>query len=594
MSTGAAIRFVALLGLVAMGCRSDNRDRSSVRAAERPATPRILSPAHGHHTGSVRSDATALRPVFTWTPIEASSVTYDLDIDDGCSPGALPVCPFTRPLIRQRGVSDDHWQPDEPLPVNAELPIGRRYFWRLRACIKASCSPWTRVRSLEVGRTRGDLNGDGYSDVVVSAPLIDNGGRDRGSVFVYYGTSTGIGISRRLDEPGDGDEATFGVSVAIAGDVDGDGFADLLVGAAGAREARGAVHVFYGSATGVSPQRTTRLADRAGVTADWFGAAVASAGDVDADGFADILVGASGTDRAATDVGVAHVYRGGPEGIDREPLMIAVPSPSDFDHFAFALTGAGDVDGDGYDDIAIGSPGIDVAGEIRGVDRGAVYIFYGSSDGVLRTAARRLEAPVPLDDDHFGYAVAGAGDLDADGFADVVVGAPGSDEALSDSGTVYVFRGGPRGAAESATVLHDLRVELYDRFGTAVAGVGDVDRDGYSDIAVGTSGSNRGRGLIYRGGPEGVAGRPTSVLIDPLGNGRNGFAAALAGAGDVNGDGYDDLVVGAAGAANGGVFRGSVLLYPGHPTGIDHRSPLRLDDPDEGHHDHYGRSVAGR
>lgn len=581
------------------GCKGNEASADRTQG-DRPDVPRVIAPASGSFTGSARARERSdliRRPTFVWDYVDFDDpISYDLQVDDGCAPGAHQACDFASPEADLTGLTEAQWRPREPLPIDAEQPLGRRYYWRVRACSGNACSPWSRVRYLEVGRARGDFDGDGFSDVAVGAPLVDAGGTDRGAVFVYYGTGDGIGRVTRLVDPAREDGSNFGVSVAVAGDVDGDGFADLLVGAAGSDGSRGFAYVYPGSVSGISADRYLRLSDDRGAGDDWFGAAVAGAGDVDGDGFADLLIGASGASRGGTNWGVAYVFHGGPEGPDRaRPRILRLGSASDYDHFGYAVTSAGDVDGDGYDDIAIGSPGVDLAGERAGTDRGAVFVFHGSADGVLGVVASRLEAPVPVDHDRFGYAVAAAGDLDGDGRGDLIVGAPGADNLLDDGGTVYVYRGDEGGLGETAAaVLHDPRTEVFDRFGTSVAGAGDIDGDGFADVLVGTSGHQRGRLLVYHGGREGVLPRPAMTIRDPLGDGYNEFAESVAGAGDINGDGLDDIVIGASGADNGGVFRGSVVLYPGGRPTANPDTPLRIDDPEGGEHDHFGHVVSGR
>jgi hypothetical protein len=293
---------------------------------------------------------------------------------------------------------------------------------------------------------------------------------------------------------------------------------------------------------------------------------------------------------------MAYVFRGSPYGPGQlAPQPLQVMTGTDYDHFGFSVAGAGDVDGDGYADVAIGSPGIDVAGERAGTDRGAVYLFHGSADGILGVIDSRLEAPVPVDHDLFGYSIAGIGDIDRDGFDDLLVGAPGADQLLHDGGTVYLYRGSPTGLGDTAAaVLHDPRTAEFDRFGTSVAGAGDIDHDGFDDALVGTAGLRRGRALLYHGSREGLLTRPALTIRDPLGDGYNDFAECVAGAGDLNGDGHDDVAIGASGSDNGGVFRGSVVLYPGGRPTVDSRRPLRIDDPERGEHDHFGHVVGGR
>lgn len=583
--------------LAMTGCGGSKEATATSSGGDKPSAPRVIAPHNAANTGSVRSSSPwARRPAFEWELVDFErAVTYDIEIDDSCEPGRMQKCPFASAEVRRTGIDDTIFRPARELAVSAALPLGTRYYWRLRACAGIDCSPWTRVRYVNVGRTAGDLNGDGYSDVVVGAPLVDNTGVDQGSVFIYYGTTDGLARSARLDDPHGEDNSNFGVSAALAGDVNGDGYDDLVIGAAGSNDRRGLAYLFYGSATGITVGNHTRIAHK-GLVDDWFGSAVASAGDVDADGFGDLLIGASGVNKAGEDWGVAYVYMGSVNGlVKKSPTILGVPSSDSYDHFGFAVAGAGDIDGDGYDDVAVGSPGIDRAGARKGKDRGAVFVYRGGVDGVLRIADNRLEAPVPLDHDHFGYAVAGGGDIDADGYDELLVGAPGSDGVIADDGTAYVYRGSPNGIGETASaVLQDPRPNERDRFGTSVTSLGDSNGDGFGDIVIGTTGDDRGRALVYAGTREGIAARPVAILEDPLGAGYNDFAESVGGAGDINGDGFDDLIVGASGSDNGGIYQGSAIIYPGGPNNIDRRRPLRIDDPDRGEHDHFGHVVAGR
>lgn len=555
-----------------------------------------MAPLNGAYSGSVRiAKSASRRPLFAWNfvPFERP-VTYEIELTSECMAGQLESCTFEDAEIRARNLTGTQWRASTPLPVNDKPPLGRRYYWRLRACVGYSCSPWTSVRYLEVGRAPGDLDGDGYSDVVVGAPLVDNGGQDQGSVFIYHGSASGVGRRVRLDDPNKQDSANFGVSAAVVGDVNADGYADLLVGAAGSNDRKGSAYLYYGSESGLHNFRKTRLASKDGAHDDWFGAAVGGAGDVNGDGFSDVLIGASGANRDGSDWGVAYLYVGGHVGVSADDVITLRAPAQDFDQFGSSVTGAGDINGDGYADIAIGCPGIDLVGRTSGKDRGAVYIFEGSARGPRRVPAIRLTAPVPIDHDRFGASVSGGGDLNRDGYGDLLVGAPGADKSDVDAGTAYVFLGGPDGLPKTpATVLDDPDASIYDRFGTAVAGIGDVDGDGYDDMAVGTAGASRGRGLIFRGSAEGIPSKPALTLVDPLGPGYNNFSESIGPAGDVNGDGLADLIIGASGSNNGGVFRGSVVLYPGSPDGLRHKMPLRVDDPARGKHDHFGHVVAG-
>jgi hypothetical protein len=228
---------------------------------------------------------------------------------------------------------------------------------------------------------------------------------------VFHGSATGVAAApaRLLEGTAAGDY--FGRSVASAGDVNGDGFADLVVGAYGAdpggRSLAGTASVFHGSATGVAAAPARLLEGAA--AGDAFGSSVASAGDVNGDGFADLVVGADGADPGGRmQAGTASVFHGSATGVAAAPARLLEGAAAG-DNFGRSVASAGDVNGDGFADLVVGADGADPGGRIYA---GTASVFHGSATGVAAAPARLLEGAAAFDS--FGMSVASAGDVNGD------------------------------------------------------------------------------------------------------------------------------------------------------------------------------------
>jgi hypothetical protein len=381
----------------------------------------------------------------------------------------------------------------------------------------------------------GDVNGDGYADLIMGAPGWGPCGISSGFGQAYVHSGQTAALLHTFT--GEAELNHFGVSVSGAGDVNGDGYADLIVGAHGkdaGGNRTGRAYVFSGK-TGDTLYTFTGEAD-----GDEFGYSVSGGGDVDNDGYADLIVGAHWNAAAGSDAGRAYVYSG-----QTGALLYTFTGEAAWDNFGVSVSGAGDVDGDGYDDLIVGARGNDGGGDLAG----RVYVYSGKTGDTLYTFTG--EAAINA----FGRSVSGAGDVNGDGYSDLIIGAPLNGAGGTEAGRAYVFSG------QTGDTLYTFTGEAaYDNFGGSVCGAGDVNDDGYPDLIVATDwndagSSNAGRVYVYSGQTGGLLYTFTGEAAgDWLG-------CSISGAGDVDGDGYDDLIVGAVGNDAGDTDAGRVYVY---------------------------------
>jgi Ca2+-binding RTX toxin-like protein len=475
----------------------------------------------------------------------------------------------------------------------------------------------------------GDVNGDGLDDLIVSAYGADNNGRPgSGSAYVIFGQTTGFtnidlaslqsGQGFRLDGARTADNTG---SLGTLGDVNGDGIDDLIVGAVFADNTgnlSGSAYVMFGARTGlgnidlgnIPASRGFRIDGQ--VADDWLGQGVSGAGDVDGDGIEDFVVGAPradnngrptsgsayviyGKDDGHTNISLASLTRdqgfridGGP-GLSREGF-----GP----HAGYSVASAGDVNADGYDDVLVAA-----AYDTQRYPDGAAFLLFGDERGALSNVDLSLGSLSSDRGIRFDYAaglggfsLGGAGDINGDGIPDIVLGSGGADNnGRQDSGSVFVLFGKASGWRDldlaNLTAADGIRIDgarAFDTLGGPVAtAAGDVDGDGIDDLifasqAIDASGrTDSGASYVLYGRRSGLTNIDLATatnaqgFVDPDQGFRIDGAAAFdwsgisaAGAGDLNGDGYDDVIVGAHQADNNGrTDSGSTYVVFGGPTG---------------------------
>ena len=365
------------------------------------------------------------------------------------------------------------------------------------------------------------------------------------------------------------EDANFGFATANLGDVDGDGVPDLAVGAPYFFEpSLRSVYVLFLNQDGTVKGFHRISSEEAGIDVgsprNDFGQAVAGLGDVDGDGVPDLAAGARRGD------GVVYVLFLNRDGTvkDRQKILAEDVEGSD-SFFGWSVAGLGDVDGDGVPDLAVGDPR-------EGV--GNVYVLLLNQDGTVKALQRigRNQGGFTGDIgllDEFGKSVAGLGDVDGDGVPDLAAGTldvSGDNQGAEETGAVFVLLlnrdGTVKGQQEISATAGGLTVRLnsYDAFGDAVAGLGDVDSDGIPDLAAGALGDDDG-GAVYvlLLNRDGTVRRLQKIseheggVDGDLGDGF--FGRAVAGLGDLNGDGVVDLAAG-AGDNVGEDERGAVFV----------------------------------
>ncbi len=437
----------------------------------------------------------------------------------------------------------------------------------------------TAGRQVHIG---GDVNGDGYDDILVAAPYDDTAANNAGAVHVIYGSATQL-TSIDLSESdvkiyGNSADDALGTQIAADGDINGDGYYDIVVSSSledtVATDA-GAVYVIYGSdslgtSIAVSAANVTiRGADEHDNT----GSSFASSSDVNDDGYDDLIIGAPQDDDSADNAGAVYVIYGGTalsSTITAAAADVTLTGESSGDTAGISIGAGADINGDSIDDFIVGAWAEDTGAS----NAGAVYAIFGSDS--LSSAMSLTNADVKITGEAENDTICkqnascSLGDVNGDGFADIIIGAATEDTGGASAGAVYIIHGSNSMSSTISASAANTKIigeEALDFTGYSVSASGDLNDDGYEDVVFGAfkEGSDpneAGAAYVVLGSDSLSATIDASQAdIKITGEEASNYAGrAVSNNGDVNGDGINDVLVGADLNGEGGGSAGAAYL----------------------------------
>ncbi len=424
----------------------------------------------------------------------------------------------------------------------------------------------------------GDVNGDGYDDFLISAPLDDQVIDDSGKTYLFFGKESGWSMEMNFSDAdasfiGENLDDQSGYSVSGVGDVNNDGYDDFLIGATmncdGNTQA-GKTYLIFGKSKGWSVDLDLSNADVSFIGEDLTalsGRSVSRGGDINGDGFDDILIGCSNYNGPGEDKGKTYVIFGKASGWTKSGYLkdanASFIGEDNYDYSGWSVSDTGDVNGDGYDDFLIGALG----NSDNGGYSGKTYLIFGkaygwSMDIDLSTADASFIGENPHDES--GYSVSGAGDVNGDGFHDFLIGAHQNDEGAPNAGQTYLIFGKASGWPKDLGLSNaDASFQgqmIGDKSGCSISDVGNLNGDKYDDFIIGAKGndeggSQNGQSYLILGKSIGWSNDVNLSTVDASFIGDNlqeisGYA--VSGAEDVNGDGFNDILINAIDLSNEG------------------------------------------